>query len=99
MTLADVSIEVAHPGAPVSADRTAERLLSRVHPDKRDRGGVQGSPLLPDVHSQLLFRDEPLAALGTHVLPAVIALVGLLTQIQSAPDREHSQVKLNQRKI
>ena len=47
--------------------------------------------LLPDVHGQLLFGDESLAALRTDVLPAVISLVGLLTQVQAAPD--------NQRKI
>ena len=36
---------------------------------------------IPDVHSQLLFGDESLAALRTDVLPALIALVGLLTEV------------------
>lgn len=38
------------------------------------------------MHGEFLFRDEPLAALGTHVLPAVIALVSLLTEIQPTPE-------------
>ena len=40
---------------------------------------------LPDVHGQLLFGDESLAALRTDVLPALIALVGLLTEVQTTP--------------
>ena len=40
---------------------------------------------IPDVHGQLLFRDEPLATLRADVLPALIALVGLLTEVQTTP--------------
>ena len=46
-------------------------------------------PSIPDVHSELLFGYEPLAALRAHVLPAVVALVGLLTQVQPAPGYSH----------
>ena len=42
---------------------------------------------IPDVHGQLLFGDESLAALWTDVLPALIALVGLLTEVETAPSR------------
>ena len=37
------------------------------------------------MHRQLLFGDESLAALRTDVLPALIALVGLLTEVQTTP--------------
>ena len=93
MTLPNVSVEIAHPGAPVSTDWTAERLLSRVHPDKRGRGLVRRVSLLPDVHGQLLFGDEPLAALWTDVLPAVVPLVGLLAEVQAAPENISSQTQ------
>ena len=43
---------------------------------------------LPDVHRQLLFGDESLAALRTDVLPALIALVGLLTEVETTPRQE-----------
>lgn len=71
MTLPDVGVKVTHPGAPVFAYRATKRLLPGVH---------------PDVHCELLFGDEPLAALGAHVLPAVIALVSLLAKIQATSE-------------
>ena len=43
-------------------------------------------PSIPDVHGELLLGYEPLAALRAHVLPAVVALVGLLTQVQPTPE-------------
>lgn len=71
VTLPNMGIQVAHPGTSVSTHWAAEGLLTGVH---------------PDVHGQFLLGDESFAALRTDVLPAVIALVGLLAQVQPAPE-------------
>ena len=66
----------------------------------RCRGGGRGGPgvsvpLRPllmglDVLVQVVRAGEPLAALRAHVLPAVVALVGLLAQVQPTPEMSHS---------
>ena len=48
-------------------------------------GDWRGDISLPDVHRQLLFGNESLAALRADVLPALIALVGLLTEVETTP--------------
>lgn len=70
-----MGIEVAHPGTPVSTDGTAEWFLPCVH---------------PDVHGELLLGDEPLVALLADMLPAVIAPVSFLTEVQPTPETGRS---------
>ena len=49
------------------------------------RGGESPVTSIPDMHGQFLFRDESLAALRADVLPALIALVGLLAEVETTP--------------
>ena len=89
VTFPNMRVQIAHTGASVATNWTTERLLTGVHSDKisslswRVRGGLY----IPDVHGQLLLGDESLAALWTDVLPALIALVGLLTEVETTPSR------------